>query len=214
MVHLIIINTRSVHILKKIDYVNILQGTKSNKRYSNGNTLPFVQAPNGMAAFTIQTNGSDDPWFFNPEDRHVEGFRLSHQPSPWIKDYGQLLFMPQSGAISIGNEKQSSSYNKKTSILKPHFMQVHLNKYKIKYSLVPTTRGCMQQITFSKSDGHLIIRSYDENMKKTRINIDIANNTVTGFTSTSHSTTIDNFKEYFYLEFDNNILEESYSYDE
>ena len=200
--------------MKKIDYVNILQGTKSNKRYSNGNTLPFVQAPNGMAAFTIQTNGNDDPWFFHPEDNHIEGFRLSHQPSPWIKDYGQLLFMPQSGDVSIGNAKQSSSYNKKTSILKPNFMQVHLNKDRIEYSLVPTTRGCMQQIKFSKSDGHLIIRSYDENKKKTRINIDIANNIVTGFTSTSHSTTIDNFKEYFYLEFDNNILEDSFIFDE
>lgn len=200
--------------MKKIEYVNILQGTKSNKRYSSGNTLPLVQTPNGMAAFTIQTNGNNDPWFFHPEDNHIEGYRLSHQPSPWIKDYGQLLFMPQSGEISIGNEKQASSYSKRISILKPHFMQVHLNKDKIKYSLVPTERGCIQQIIFSKSNGHLIIRSYDENKKKTRINIDIANNIVTGFTSTSHSTTIDNFKEYFYLEFDNDILEDSFIFDE
>ena len=78
-----------------IDYVNIRQGTDSDKRFSRGNTLPLIQRPFGMAAFTLQTNGMRGNWFYHPGDCSVEGLRLTHQPSPWMGDYGQVLFMPQ-----------------------------------------------------------------------------------------------------------------------
>lgn len=37
-------------------YVNIKQGTKSESRFSSGNTLPLTQLPFGMAGFAPQTN--------------------------------------------------------------------------------------------------------------------------------------------------------------
>ena len=85
--------------MSRIQLVNIKQGTKSVPRFSAGNTLPLVQRPFGMAAFAPQTerNGS---WFFHPESHSIEGIRLTHQPSPWINDYGTFLMTPQNDVIA------------------------------------------------------------------------------------------------------------------
>ena len=70
-----------------LKYVNIKQGTNSVRRFSNGNTLPLVQLPFAMAGYSAQTE-YDGGWFYNPTHRSLEGIRLTHQPSPWISDYG------------------------------------------------------------------------------------------------------------------------------
>src|SRR5277367_266798 len=68
-------------------YVDILQGTDLNPTFSHGNTLPLVGAPWGMIDWSIE-NGPN-PWFFQPNGK-LDGLRATHQPSPWIDDYGQF----------------------------------------------------------------------------------------------------------------------------
>ena len=41
---------------KYLDYVNIRQGTDSQARFSNGNTLPLTCLPHAHAMFAPQTN--------------------------------------------------------------------------------------------------------------------------------------------------------------
>ena len=76
--------------MKYIPLVNIKQGTKSIHRYSNGNTLPLVQLPFAMCGFSAQTK-YEGGWYYYPDHRFLEGVRLTHQPSPWINDYGTFL---------------------------------------------------------------------------------------------------------------------------
>ena len=76
--------------------VNILQGTDSNYYFSRGNTLPIAAMPFGMAHWTLQSR-SDTPWMFQPGDRRMQGFRCTHQLSPWLSDYGHAIFLPFSG---------------------------------------------------------------------------------------------------------------------
>ena len=73
-----------------LSYVNIKMGTDSVMRYSNGNTLPLTQLPFAMAAFCPQTEviSGQEGWFYKPNAPYCEGVRLTHQPSPWIGDYG------------------------------------------------------------------------------------------------------------------------------
>ena len=71
-----------------LEFVNIKQGAKSSYRYSNGNTLPMTQLPFAMAGFAPQTDSAVKNWFYSPDSRSLEGVRLTHQPSPWIGDYG------------------------------------------------------------------------------------------------------------------------------
>jgi putative alpha-1,2-mannosidase len=75
------------------ELVNILSGTHSRFDLSHGNILPEVSMPwgfNGWAPMTDSTAGS---WWFHSDDYSILGIRLTHQPSPWIGDYGQLRFM-------------------------------------------------------------------------------------------------------------------------
>jgi putative alpha-1,2-mannosidase len=55
-----------------LQYVNPLQGTASNYEYSNGNTLPLVERPFGMAAWSAQTNEAGGGWSFI---RRTAGFK-------------------------------------------------------------------------------------------------------------------------------------------
>ena len=79
--------------MKYLPLVNVKQGTRSVPRFSNGNTLPLTQLPFAMLGFAPQTKGGS--WFYHPGDRCLEGIRLTHQPSPWISDYGAFVFTPQ-----------------------------------------------------------------------------------------------------------------------
>ena len=78
-----------------LSQVNVKQGTASTSRFSNGNTLPLTQLPWGMAAFIPQTQVHNKTWYYHPSERSLEGVRLTHQPSPWIGDFGSLILLPQ-----------------------------------------------------------------------------------------------------------------------
>jgi len=40
-------------------------------------------------------------------ERHIDGFRATHQPSPWISDYGQFVLMPQRGELQLDAKARS-----------------------------------------------------------------------------------------------------------
>ena len=97
-----------------LDYVNTKMGTRSKLELSCGNTLPLCQLPFGMASFSPQTEiPKFFTWFYNPEKSYIEGIRLTHQPSPWIGDYGPLLFSTSGGEKEgILSEKLMPNYTK------------------------------------------------------------------------------------------------------
>ena len=61
-----------------------------------------------MAAFAPQT-ASDSSWFYHPSARAFEGVRITHQPSPWIADYGTVIFLPQK-FTRTGSSAQAESF--------------------------------------------------------------------------------------------------------
>lgn len=131
-----------------LNYVNVKQGTKSNPRFSNGNTLPLTQLPFAMASFCAQTRGNEDSWFFHPDDRSIEGIRLTHQPSPWIGDYGALLMLVQSGTPGTDFRSVWSGYDPAKAIMTPNLLSVRFIKYNASLSLSPTQRGAAMQLSF------------------------------------------------------------------
>src|SRR5262249_40346860 len=90
-------------------FVNLLQGTDSNYYFSRGNALPIAAMPFGMAHWTLQSR-SGTPWMFQPGDRRIQGFRCTHQLSPWLSDYGHAMFLPFSGDPRPDPDARSSSY--------------------------------------------------------------------------------------------------------
>ena len=80
-----------------VDYVSILVGTQSKFELSNGNTYPAIARPWGMNFWTPQTGKMGDGWVYRYDADKIRGFKQTHQPSPWINDYGQFSIMPVVG---------------------------------------------------------------------------------------------------------------------
>jgi predicted alpha-1,2-mannosidase len=140
-----------------IDLVNVLQGTDSTRVFSRGNTLPIAALPFGMAHWTIQSQ-SNTPWMFHPRDRRIQGFRCTHQLSPWLSDYGQAVFLPYSGEPDPSPELRSSSWRPEKAQLHPYSFRISLTRYQADVELVPTDRCMILTARFegSASRGFLI----------------------------------------------------------
>ena len=134
--------------MKYCNYVNTKQGSKSVHRYSNGNTLPLVQLPFGMTAFAPQTE-ADTRWYYHPDSRSLEGIRLTHQPSPWIADYGAFVFLPQNRLIAADNGRRWSGYRPEEAILTPYYLKTRFLRSRCDFELAPTERGASAVISFS-----------------------------------------------------------------
>ncbi len=127
-------------------YVNIKQGSASVHRFSNGNTLPLIQRPFAMCAFAAQTQ-SKDSWFFHPDARSLEGVRITHQPSPWIADYGTIVFMPQK-RNPIFSENRWSGYRPDEAVMTPSYMKLNFLKSRSVFEITPTERGGAVRVQF------------------------------------------------------------------
>jgi len=77
-----------------VEYVNPLVGSQSTHALSNGNTYPAIALPWGMNFWTPQTGKMGDGWAYTYMANKICGFKQTHQPSPWINDYGQFSIMP------------------------------------------------------------------------------------------------------------------------
>ena len=80
-----------------VEYVNPLVGTDSKFELSNGNTYPAIAMPWGMNFWTPQTGRMGEGWTYTYSSDKIRGFKQTHQPSPWINDYGQFSLMPITG---------------------------------------------------------------------------------------------------------------------
>lgn len=117
--------------------VNVLAGTDSHHGFSTGNSLPLIAYPWGHTHWTIQT--TEARWFFHPDHQKFQGFRATHQPSPWMGDYGQLVFMPFTGEPPrLDPEGRSSAYS---SGLQPDKALIFLKRYGIHCHLLARRTG-------------------------------------------------------------------------
>lgn len=136
--------------MKYTDLVNIKMGTKSQMRYSNGNTLPLTQLPFGMASFCPQTQvrNGEEGWFFDPDAPFLEGIRLTHQPSPWIRDYGPFLMSPQNDIVADASTGAWSGFRINDAIMKPHYLKIKFLRSDCTFELTPTERGAALRLSF------------------------------------------------------------------
>ena len=195
-----------------IDYVNIKMGTNSTMKFSRGNTLPLVQLPFAMASFSLQTeriNGRER-WFYNPNIPVFEGIRLTHQPSPWIGDYGTFLMTVQNDVISDTPEGASSGFRENESVFRPDYLSVRGTRANAKMELAPTERGGSMRITlYNDTQAYLSFLPIEGNYT---YRFDEKTNTLFG-TSDHHSQDIAvDFKMYYAITFEKDSvnLEKSY----
>src|ERR1044071_2076784 len=93
------------NVASPVDYVNPLMGTASKGSLSTGNTYPSISLPWGMNCWTPQTGKMGDGWAYTYDADKIRGFKQTHQPSPWMNDYGQFAIMPVTGKAVFKEEE-------------------------------------------------------------------------------------------------------------
>jgi len=190
--------------MQYLPYVNIKQGSKSASRFSNGNTLPLTQIPFGMVSFLPQTQVDRGSWFFHPDDRSLEGIRLSHQPSPWIGDYGCLVLLPQREKSLAETWTNWSSYRPEEATLNPDHLHVNFLRYRTEMSVSPTERGAAFELEYAGDESAILsILPVGGEMGH---RIDAENNRVYGYTTYHSLDVAKNFKMHYVMEFDTAII--------
>ena len=178
-----------------LDYVNILQGTKSVQRFSHGNTLPLTQRPFGMVSFAPQSIGGSS-WWFHPDVPSVEGIRLTHQPSPWIGDYGTVLITPQADVIQDVHYFVWSGYRKEECVFRPDYIKMRFLRSESTFELTPTERCAYAKVTFEND----FERCISILAVKGNNGFEVRDGRLYGYTdSTNGIDHSENFKMYFVL---------------
>lgn len=186
--------------MKGLDFVSTRIGSRNERRFSNGNVYPIVAHPFGMAHFTVQNDGAAGSWFYDPTSHAFEGIRLTHQPSPWVGDYGHMLFLPFSGELSTP-QLRWSSFRPEAAQIEPYRLEVYLQRYRVTARLAPAERGCILQIEngSGKQTGFAVL-------PYAASHFDIDGTTATGWTDSQSIWGFKRVREYFYMSFSRPIV--------
>ncbi|MFB6342761.1 GH92 family glycosyl hydrolase [Saccharicrinis sp. FJH62] len=190
--------------IKPVDYVSTLMGTDSEFILSNGNTYPAIAMPWGMNFWTPQTNKMGDGWVYGYDAHKIRGFKQTHQPSPWINDYGQFSLFPMTGDLKIDEDDRASWFSHKAETAKPHYYKVYLADYDVTTEITPTERAAMFRFTFPENDkSFVLIDAFDQG---SYIKIVPGENKVIGYTTRNSGGVPENFKNYFVVVFDKSFV--------
>lgn len=190
----------NAQVKEPVEYVNPLMGTQSVHSLSNGNTYPAICRPWGMNFWTPQTGKMGDGWAYTYTAEKIRGFKQTHQPSPWMNDYGQFSIMPVTGKVAFAEDERASWFSHKAEVSKPYYYSVYLADYDVTTEITTTERAAHFQITFPENEkSSIVIDAFD---KGSYIKIIPSENKIVGYTTRNSGGVPQNFKNYFVLVFD------------
>ncbi|MDO6390122.1 GH92 family glycosyl hydrolase [Pontibacter sp. BT731] len=192
------------HLVEKVehpvDWVNPLMGTDSKRELSNGNVYPVIARPWGMNFWTPQTGKMGDGWIYMYSADKIRGFKQTHQPSPWMNDYGQFAIMPITGKLRVREDERASWFSHKAEIVKPYYYSVYLADHDVTTEFTPTTRAAFFRFTFPEAEqAHIILDALDMG---SHVKILPKERKIVGYTTKNSGGVPDNFRNYFVIEFD------------
>ena len=178
-------------------YVNPLIGSDSSHELSKGNTYPAIALPWGMNFWTPQTGKMGDGWIYTHKNSGLVGIRQTHQPSPWINDYGAFSVMPTTGALKVLEKQRKSNY--KNQIVKPHHYKVKFVDSDIDLEVSPTRSSAHFKLSSGTQKKLNII--IDAFFKGSSVEINSEKNTIYGISKNNSGGVPENFSNYFIIEF-------------
>jgi len=183
-----------------VDLANPLMGTLSTVGLSHGNTYPAIATPWGMNFWSPQTGKMGNGWMYSYDNFQLRGFKQTHQPSPWINDYGQFVIMPVVGSTRFSEEDRKSWFSHKTEEARPYYYKVYLADYDTWTEIAPTERSASFRITYPESDSAFVV--VDALDRGSWIKIIPGERKIVGYTTRNSGGVPVNFRNYFVVVFD------------
>ncbi len=194
------LNVQATETFDPVEYVNPLMGSESTFELSTGNTYPATARPWGMNFWTPQTGKMGDGWQYQYTATKINGFKQTHQPSPWINDFGQFSIMPMVNKPEFDMQKRASWFSHKGEISKPYYYKVYLAEYDIVTELTPTDRAAMFRFTFPENEhSYVAVDPFD---KGSYVKVVPEENKIIGYTTKNSGGVPEGFKNYFIIQFD------------
>ena len=204
--HLLFLGSAVLHSLQSsavknpVDYVSTLVGTQSKFELSTGNTYPATALPWGMNFWTPQTGKMGDGWAYTYDADKIRGFKQTHQPSPWMNDYGQFAIMPITGGLVFDQDRRASWFSHKAEVAKPYYYKVYLADHDVTTELAPTERAAMFRFTYPETkNAYVIVDAFD---KGSYVKVIPEENKIIGYSTKNSGGAPENFKNYFVIQFD------------
>jgi predicted alpha-1,2-mannosidase len=153
--------------------------------------------PWGMNFWTPQTNKMGDGWCYQYAATKIRGFKQTHQPSPWINDYGAFSIFATTENLVFDEEKRESWYSHKAEISTPHYYKTYLANYNTTVEITPTERAACFRITYPQTDkAYLIVDGF---FKNSYIKVFPKERKIIGFACNASGGVPSNFKNYFVI---------------
>ncbi len=185
------------------DLVNPLMGTQSKVDLSNGNTYPAIALPWGMNFWTPQTGVNGNGWQYTYTADKIRGFKQTHQPSPWMNDYGQFSIMPVTHRLVYMENDRASWFSHKAETATPYYYSVYLADADVTAEITPTERAAQFRFTFPKTDSsYIVVDAFD---RGSYIKILPKENKIIGYSTRYARGKLTNFKNYFVIYVDKPI---------
>ena len=186
-------------VVRPSEYVSTLVGTQSDYSLSAGNTYPAIALPWGMNFWTPQTGRMGDGWTYTYGAHTLRGFKQTHQPSPWMNDYGQFAVMPVRGNDKLDEESRQSWFSHQSEQARPYYYSVYLADHDVKAEVAPTERAAILRFTFPESEeSGVVVDAFDRGSSIEMVD----DHTLAGYTTRNSGGVPDNFRNYFVLRFD------------
>ena len=196
-------NLFSVSAKEPVDYVSTLVGTLSKYSLSTGNTYPAVALPWGMNFWTPQTGAMGDGWQYVYTADKIRGIKQTHQPSPWINDYGQFAIMATTGTPKFDENERASWFSHKAETATPYYYKVYLADWDVTAEITPTERAAMMRLTFPETrQANIIVDAFDG---QANVVADREKRCITGYTVKNSGGVPQNFRNYFVIELDHDF---------
>lgn len=162
------------------EYVDTRRGTHDftgQSSISYGNTIPATALPFGFNMYAPANAIDTGGMFYYFMRNYLEGFRISHEPSIWIGDYGMFHIWPEMDTVETDPTNRKVSFSHDHEIAKPYQYSVSLDNG-IHVDLAPTDHAAVFNITYPKTTSTAYLL-FDASQNATgSINVDLANGTV------------------------------------
>ena len=189
-----------IYDMDPVDHVSVLVGTMSKHSLSTGNTYPAIARPWGMNFWTPQTGTMGDGWTYCYTADKIRGFKQTHQPSPWINDYGQFAIMPVTGKAVFNQDERASWFSHKAEDARPYYYGVYLADHDVYVELTPTERAAAFRITYPEAEEpYLVVDAFDNG---SYVKVIPEKNQIIGYTTKNSGGVPANFRNWFVIESD------------
>jgi len=181
-----------------VQFVNPLVGSQSTYSFSYGNTYPAIALPWGMNFWSPQTGENKSGWMYVYTDSIIRGFRQTHQPSPWINDYGTFSIMPLVDSVRISDKDRVIGFSHSNEVSTPYYYRVKMNNG-VTAEISPTERAAMFRINYPAAAMKFLV--VDAFNKGSMLQLDKSRRRLIGYSKYNNRGVPSNFANYFVLEF-------------